>query len=199
MRGEGNIRLHHAYSLKLSIKIAWRATRKAALGESINGQDSVQASGVATDETPVHCPSEVIRNKQPIRQLHISTVAYSPMRSSSLTLLDECVGDYALVDEGARRQRRFSFSIVDVPASYQRNLLRACHLTGTCSAFILSSGSLMEGMKSILIPDPAFQGTVARSTPPLVSSARPLLYSTGPPTLPTSSAAPRMRREPWAE
>jgi hypothetical protein len=34
------------------------------------------------------------------------------------------VSDDALVDAGAGRQRRFSFSIVDVPASYQRNLLR---------------------------------------------------------------------------
>ena len=28
-------------------------------------------------------------------------------------------------------ERRFSFLIVDVPASYQRNLLRDCHLAGT--------------------------------------------------------------------
>jgi hypothetical protein len=36
---------------------------------------------------------------------------------------------------GARWQRRFSFLIVDVPASYKRYLLRACHLTGTSPAF----------------------------------------------------------------
>ncbi len=60
MRGEGNIRLHDAYSLKLSIKIAWRATRKVGIGENINGQDSVQAAIAATDGTAVHGPSEVL-------------------------------------------------------------------------------------------------------------------------------------------
>jgi hypothetical protein len=47
---------------------------------------------------------------------------------------------------GARWKRRFSFLIVDVPAGYQHNLLRDCHLTGTSPAFILSSSSLMEGI-----------------------------------------------------
>jgi hypothetical protein len=68
---------------------------------------------------------------------------------------------------------RFSFLIVDVPARYQRNLLRDCHLTGTSPAFILSSASLMEGIDPILIPDPEFHGPVAQSTPPSISSARP--------------------------
>jgi hypothetical protein len=85
---------------------------------------------------------------------------------------------------GARWKRRYSFLIVDVPASYQRNLFRDCHLTGTSPAFILSSGSLMEGIDPIFVPDSEFQGPVAQSTPPSISSARPSPYSTPPPTLP---------------
>ena len=99
---------------------------------------------------------------------------------------------------GARWKRRFSVLIVDVPATYQRNLLRDCHLTGTSSAFILSSASLMEDIDPILIPDPEFQGPVAQSTPPSISSARPSPHSTRPPTLPTSPAAPHMRSGPLA-
>src|ERR1700691_435128 len=99
----------------------------------------------------------------------------------------------------ARWKRRFSFLIVDVPGSYKRNLLRDCHLTGTSPAFILSSASRMEGIDPILIPDPEFQGPVAQSTPPSISSARPSPHSTLPPTLPTSPAAPHMRRGPWGE
>lgn len=67
----------------------------------------------------------------------------------------------------------FSFLIVEVPASYQRNLLRDCHLTGSSPAFILSSASLMEGIGPIVIPDPEFHGPVAQSTSPSISSARP--------------------------
>jgi hypothetical protein len=51
----------------------------------------------------------------------------------------------------------------------------------------------------ILIPDPQFHGPVAQSTPPSISSARPSLYSTRPPTLPKFPAAPHRRRGPWAE
>src|ERR1700677_3507320 len=81
----------------------------------------------------------------------------------------------------------------DIPASYQRNLLRDCHLRGTSPAFILSSALLMEGIDPILIPDPEFQGPVVQSTQPSISSARPSPHSTHPPTLPTSLAAPHMR------
>ena len=99
----------------------------------------------------------------------------------------------------ARRERRFSFLIVDVPASYRRNLLRNCHLTGTSPAFIFSSASLIEGIDTVLITDPEFQGPVAQSTPPSISSARPSPHSTRPPMLPTSPAALHTRRGPWAE
>jgi len=100
---------------------------------------------------------------------------------------------------GARRERRFSFLIVDVPASYRRNLLRNCHLTGTSPAFTFSFASLMEGKDTVLISDPEFQGPVAQSIPPSIASARPSPHSIPPPTLPTSPAAPHMRRGPWAE
>lgn len=93
----------------------------------------------------------------------------------------------------------FLVLIVDVPASYQRNLLRDCHVTGTSPVFILSSASLVEGIDPVLISDPEFHGSGAQSTPPSISSARPSPHSTRPPTLPTSPAAPHMRRGPWAE
>jgi hypothetical protein len=54
------------------------------------------------------------------RQLTVN----SPYCISRSLLVEIRIADDALVDAGAGRQRRFSFSIVDVPASYQRNLLR---------------------------------------------------------------------------
>ncbi len=59
---------------------------------------------------------------------------------------------------GARWKRRFSFLIVDVPASYQRNLLRDCHLTGTPSVLILSSRFAHGSIDPILMPDSRVPG-----------------------------------------
>src|ERR1700678_729550 len=69
-----------------------------------------------------------------------------------------------------RRQRPFSFFLVDLPASDQRNLLCDGHLTGISSAFILASGSRMGDIDPVLNSDPGFQGPVAQSTLPLISS-----------------------------
>ena len=98
-----------------------------------------------------------------------------------------------------KRQRRFSFFLVDPPASDQRNLLCDGHLTGISSAFILASGSRTGDVDPIFNSESGFQGPIARSTPPLISSARPSPHSTPPPMLPKSSAAPHMRHGPWAE
>ena len=81
---------------------------------------------------------------------------------------------------------RFLFLIVDVPASYKRNLLRNCQLDGNLSCFILSSDLRMIGDDPILMPDPESQVRVARSTPSLIPAARPSRHSTRPPMLPTS-------------
>lgn len=46
MRGQGNIRLHDAYSFEPLNRIAWPATCNADTWKNINGQDSVQALGM---------------------------------------------------------------------------------------------------------------------------------------------------------
>ena len=49
---------------------------------------------------------------------------------------------------GARWKRRFSFLIVDVPATYQRNLLRDCHLTETSCRSRLSKAPFRPTLQS---------------------------------------------------
>ena len=55
---------------------------------------------------------------------------------------------------GARWKGRFSFLIVDVPASYQTQSSSRLLFGGNSPALILSSSSLMKGVDPILIPDP---------------------------------------------
>jgi hypothetical protein len=71
---------------------------------------------------------------------------------------------------------------------------------GNSPALILSSALRMKGFDSIPMPGPECHGPVARSTvSSMIASARPLLDSTRPPTLPMSSAVPHKRHGPWAE